>query len=91
MRPAYDPTALLADVRNASDQRNGIVHSLWLEPAAGSATGWRHVRRRRGRGSRAEWVETSVEDLKDLIARLVRLALQLRLVMSMAAVDESDG
>lgn len=66
---------LLSDVSDALDRRHALIHSLWPNPTADHAQGWRSRRLHRslGGGSEILWTQTSVEILRTDLARVVDL------------------
>ena len=81
--------ALVEEVTTAMDRRNELVHSLWPEPTMDAAKGWRTVRqsRRADEKNPVAWVYTNEQDLRALVAGLVRLETALRDVMSTTGAD----
>lgn len=76
-----DLTSLLADLSEASERRNAVVHSLWPNPSDELAQGWRSVRQPRGAEPRSEisWTLTSLDGLRKDLTELIEL--HERLVM----------
>jgi hypothetical protein len=65
----------LEEVSAALEQRHALIHSLWPNPTAEHAEGWRSRRLHKslGGGSEIVWTKTSVEMLEKDLRQLVRL------------------
>jgi hypothetical protein len=62
----------------AMKKRNSLVHSIWPNPTADVAKGWRMP----PRGPNVEWTETTETDLRILIDEMVTISFELRDVVS---------
>lgn len=74
----------LADLAGASARRNALVHSLWPNPTAELAQGWRSIRQPKGPGPSSEvaWTPTSLGSLKRDLVELVDLQERLMMLAS---------
>ena len=75
---------LVEEAGRAMARRNELVHSLWSNPTMNEARGWRPARQglRPDPANAAVWVTVDERGLRVLIADLVRLATELRDVVS---------
>jgi hypothetical protein len=65
-------------------RRNDMIHSLWPSPDVYGANGWRNVpaKQRGDDGTHYKWTGTDLDQLRQLITELVRVAGRLRDVVS---------
>jgi hypothetical protein len=79
--------ALVEEAGQAMVRRNELVHSLWSNPTLTEAKGWRPARKkdRLDEANPVAWVLADEPGLQSLIAELVRLARELRDVVSITS------
>lgn len=75
---------LVEAAQEAMSRRNEVVHSLWPNPTLEGAKGWRTVRpkKRVDASNPVVWVDVDERRLLALIADLVRIARELRDIVS---------
>ena len=90
----YDPPfaqparQTLDAARDALRERNGVVHSVWPNPSADGAYGWRPVpeKRRDSPGQPFESITLDNRQLRDLISRSAALVREVDCLRERAAV-----